>query len=156
VRAVQLAEPLGVLAVDVDPERVAELDEQPGDWDVRQGDFATYDFADYTSTGHEPRFDVIIGNPPYNAAETHVRRALSLRSKPFGVVAFLLRLAFLESAERVPFWREHPASKIYVLSERPSFSGGTTDNAAYGIFVWSTWHRGPTELEVVQWKGARE
>jgi hypothetical protein len=134
--------PTHTTALDVDPDRVAELRGVVADPVL--GDFETHDFGAV--------FDGIVGNPPFVHAEAHVRRALALRDAR-GVAAFLLRLAFLESKERIPFWKEHPASKIYVLSERPSFSGGSTDNAAYGVFVWAKWHRGPTQIEVMQWKG---
>ena len=78
---------------------------------------------------------LIIGNPPYSEAESHVRHALDIVARD-GRVAFLLRLAFCESAGRIAFWRAHPAESIHVLAERPSFTGGGTDNAAYGFFVW--------------------
>jgi hypothetical protein len=100
---------------------------------------------------HEKEFDLVIGNPPFSAAEAHVRKALTFRN-PWGSVAFLLRLAFLESVERVPFWKEHPASKVYVFSQRPSFTGGKTDTAAYGLFVWQRGWTRPTELEVCSWR----
>jgi hypothetical protein len=132
-----------VHAVDADPIRIAELPKQVGAVDVIA---RCADFLDI-----EGSFNLIIGNPPYSGAEAHARHALSLRAR-HGVVAFLLRLAFLESQERQPFWSEHPASKIYVLSERPSFTGGKTDNSAYGFFVWANWHRGPTEMEVMSWR----
>lgn len=49
----------------------------------------------------------------------------------------LLRLAFLESKKRCDFWQKHPVSKLYVLSERPSFTGAGTDATAYAWFVWN-------------------
>jgi hypothetical protein len=94
--------------------------------------------------------DWIVGNPPYNQAEAHIRRALGLS----GQVAFLLRLAMLESRARVDLWRKHPARKVWVLAERPSFTNGKTDSAAYGWFWWDQTWEGPTELEVVSWRGA--
>lgn len=152
VEALRPLDPQVIVAVDIDPERVTDLLARfpsPMDFHVSPelGDFQTREFRAID------RYDGVIGNPPFNAAEEHVRAALRLR-KRFGVVAFLLRLAFLESKDRIPFWKENPASKIYVLSERPSFSGlgGSTDNAAYGVFVWATWHKGPTEIEVCSWK----
>lgn len=78
--------------------------------------------------------DWIVGNPPYSEAEAHVRRALDLQ--PRRGAAFLLRLAFLESEKRAAFWREHRPSAVYVLTRRPSFTGGGTDSAAYGWFIW--------------------
>jgi hypothetical protein len=87
--------------------------------------------------------DLIIGNPPYNNAEAHIRHALDI-VQPCGRVAFLLRLAFCESQSRIEFWRDHPAATIHVLAERPSFTGGKTDTAAYGFFVWQPGYSGPT------------
>lgn len=92
----------------------------------------------------------IVGNPPYRDAMAHVRHALRQTDRH---VVFLLRLAFLESRKRAAFWSKHPCRKIWVLSERPSFTGGGTDSAAYGWFWWDAEHRGPTELEVLSWKG---
>jgi len=70
-----------------------------------------------------------------DAAEDHVRHALKLTHDN---VAFLLRLAFLESDKRIAFWKEHPAYKVWPLAHRPSFTAdGKTDNAAYGWFWWS-------------------
>ena len=96
-------------------------------------------------------FDLVIGNPPFSGALPHTEHALLLRSS-FGAVAFLLRLAFLESKDRASFWRSNPASKVYVFSERPSFTGGGTDSAAYGLFVWQRGWTRPTELEVASWR----
>lgn len=77
------------------------------------------------------------------------------------MVAFLLPLSFLESAERgvkskvhkTPFWKEHPATCVYVLSERPSFTGKGTDSNAYGFFVWQNRRvKYPTRLEMISWR----
>lgn len=98
-------------------------------------------------------YDAIVGNPPYSLAEEHVRHALKLLSHG-GVVAFLLRVAFLESKTRIPFWSEHRAQEVHVLAERPSFMGGKTDSTAYGLFIW---RKGVltigTKLDVFSWGG---
>lgn len=96
-------------------------------------------------------FDLVIGNPPFCDAEEHIRHALS-RVRSGGHVAMLLRLAFLESRGRVPFWSAWPARKVWALSECPSFTGKGTDSSAYGFFLWQKGYRGPTELEVVSWR----
>lgn len=152
VRAITMTTPCPskVFAVDVDRVRCDELQALP--IEATGGIMVLPTCCDFSDFGGS--YDLILGNPPYNLAETHARHALSLRSR-FGAVAFLLRLAFFESKERIDFWDEHPASKVYVLSERPSFTGGKTDNSAYGFFVWANWHRGPTELEVISWKSSR-
>lgn len=99
-------------------------------------------------------YSAIVGNPPYSLAEQHIRHALDrLLPARGGTLAFLLRLAFLESRARAPFWKQYRCKKIYSLVERPSFVGGKTDSSAYGFFVWQTGYKGKTELEVVSWKG---
>lgn len=91
--------------------------------------------------------DWAVGNPPYKDAEAHVRHALSVARVG---VAFLLRLAFLESAGRFPFWRAYPAARVSVFSRRPSFvASGATDSCAYAWIEWRHgWRRG-TELEIL-------
>ena len=122
------------IGVDIDPEVEPDV----------CADFATLDPSRYAP-------DAVIGNPPFSHAEEHTRHALKLVSRQGGVVAFLLRLAFLEGKARAAFWSEHPAAHVYVLSERPSFTGGATDSCAYGVFVWAP-HRGPTTLSHLSWK----
>lgn len=102
------------------------------------------------------RQDLVLGNPPYRQAELHVRKALSCLTDG-GTLAMLLRLAFLEGKRRIPFWAKRPATKVYALSERPSFSGdGATDATAYGFFVWKRGCHAKTLLEVLSWKGNAE
>lgn len=80
------------------------------------------------------RPDLVIMNPPFNLAQSFCERAFSEIS-PGGEVAALMRLAMLESRSRAGFWAAHPAD-VYVLGKRPSFTGGGSDSAAYGWFVW--------------------
>ena len=131
------------VALDVDP-TAAGL--------IGSHECAAEDFLD-PSVPHEP-YALIVGNPPYATAEAHIRRALDLVADG-GYVAFLLRLAMLESMQRVPLWRDHPPLAVHVLSRRPSFTGGGTDSAAYGFFVWRRGHRGPTALHwLPDWRTA--
>ena len=114
-------------------------------------DFLKTSFEDFNRG--ENRYDLVIGNPPYKCAEDHVRRGLSLL-RVGGTLAFLLRLSFAESKERIEFWRAYPAAHVYVLSERPSFTGGGTDSSAYAFFVWRNQRRlHPTAFEIVSWGG---
>ena len=57
-------------------------------------------------------------------------------------VAVLLRLAFLESRQRHAWWQDHPVDALYVLSQRPSFTGRGTDATSYGVFVYRGTDRG--------------
>ncbi|TWA90680.1 hypothetical protein FBY14_104184 [Azospirillum brasilense] len=91
----------------------------------------------------------IITNPPFNSAEGFVATALRQAQGKF---ALLLRLAFLEGANRSrTIFHKHPPSRVWVFSERITFypkgmkvtGSGTT---AYAWFVWDKDHAGPTEL----------
>jgi hypothetical protein len=114
------------------------------------------------------KWDWVVGNPPFRSAEEQVRRALGLNTRH---VAFLLRLAFFETAERIAFWQEHQQHlrKVWVLAQRPSFGAivqgqetmfgrqvidysGSTDSCAYGWFWFDLHHDGPSEIEVLPWK----
>jgi hypothetical protein len=92
----------------------------------------------------------IVTNPPYNAAEGFVRAGLEASTRKF---AFLLRLAFLEGANRQrTIFSQSPPSRIWVFSERITFypagavqkGSGTT---AYAWFVWDKSSSGATEMK---------
>jgi hypothetical protein len=98
----------------------------------------------------EKRFDNIVTNPPYNAAEGFVRSGLELANRKF---ALLLRLAFLEGANRQrTVFSTNPPSRVWVFSERITFypagaevkGSGTT---AYAWFVWDKDAPNRTELK---------
>jgi hypothetical protein len=79
-----------------------------------------------------PLADVIITNPPFSLARDFVAASLP-RAR---YVAMLLRLNFLSSGERANLMRSN-APDVYVLPNRPSFSGGgRTDSVEYAWFVW--------------------
>ena len=81
------------------------------------------------------RPDLVVMNPPFCLAQEFVEAALA-RVTPGGSVVALLRLAFLESAKRVPFHKAQP-STVLILSSRPSLTAnGKTDSSAYAWFVF--------------------
>lgn len=97
----------------------------------------------------ERRSQNIITNPPFHSAEAFVATALKQADGKF---ALLLRLAFLEGANRAnTIFHRSPPSRVWVFSERITFypkgavaaGSGTT---AYAWFVWDKTHAGPTEL----------
>lgn len=76
--------------------------------------------------------DVLITNPPFSLALDFVRAALPIA--PW--VVMLLRLNFIASRARAGvFSREMP--DVYVLPNRPSFTGGGSDATEYAWFVWT-------------------
>lgn len=93
--------------------------------------------------------DNIVTNPPYNVAEAFVAQGLTLARRK---VALLLRLAFLEGANRArTIFLVRPPARVWVFSERITFymkgaeqsGSGTT---AYAWFVWDKDATGGTEL----------
>lgn len=129
--------PLTVLAVDLDPAAPGLALADLG----RAGDFLAWEPDPLA------RPDLVVGNPPFSAAEAHARHALAVARPGSGRVALLLRLAFLEGLRRLPFWREHPPSVVLPLARRPSFTGGGTDSCAYAVFAWDLARSAPPVLE---------
>ncbi len=87
------------------------------------------------------RYAVAFGNPPYIKALEFVKRSFEVAD----VVVFLLRINFLASADRAEYMRSHTPS-IYVLPNRPSFTGGGGDATEYAWFVWGL---GPALVHVL-------
>lgn len=85
-------------------------------------------------------FDLALGNPPFSIAEAIIRRALQVARS----VAMLLRMDYLGSAARVPFW-QGPARDpwIRVIPEHISFDGDGTDSSTYAWFLWNVELSGP-------------
>lgn len=84
-------------------------------------------------------FDVAITNPPYSLAMPMIEHALAFEAR---FIVMLLRLNFLASGGRADFMRTH-APDVYVLPNRPSFSGSGTDSIEYAWFVWHGRRRRP-------------
>lgn len=133
LRAMAHRQPFGVSVCDIDPDAAGfEIGGVPF-----VGDFLTM------PRPNTPRPIWVVGNPPYKHAMEHVEHALSMAMPNPGGVAFLLRLAFVESESRRAFWRKWPVTEMHILSKRPSFTGGKTDSCAYAFFVWHAGERQP-------------
>lgn len=82
---------------------------------------------------HSVQADVILTNFPFSLAQEFLTKAL----KDAPTVAALLSLNFLGSAERAAWWHELPPVQLYILPDRPSFSGdGGADSVTYAWYVW--------------------
>lgn len=80
-------------------------------------------------------FDLVLGNPPYKKAQEHIEHAMYLL-RPMGILGFLLRLNFLSSKGRFSFFQRLPPWRVYVLVDRPDFTGEGGDATEYAFFVW--------------------
>lgn len=95
--------------------------------------------ADFLTWKPTDKYDLIITNPPFSIAKQVAEKCLEIAGDE-ATVALLLRLSFLASQERHAFWQQHPLSELLVLSARPSFTGGGTDNSEYAWYVWRPNH----------------
>ncbi len=84
-------------------------------------------------------YDLVLGNPPYSHAQQHAELGLT-RLNPGGHLAFLLRMAFLNSQSRVETLWSKPTDRLrYLLplAQRPSFTGdGKTEHSEYAQYIW--------------------
>lgn len=91
----------------------------------------------------------IVTNPPFKFVAPFMRQALSLST---GKVAFLLRLACLEGAERRQIFESTPLARVWVFSRRLQiWRNGDATSAASGMipfawFIWDREHDGPPSL----------
>lgn len=101
----------------------------------------------------ERRVANIVTNPPFHSAESFVAQGIKLSEKKF---ALLLRLAFLESANRAnTIFLKNPPSRVWVFSERITFYPRNVEKAgsgttAYAWFVWDKDSPGSTELKWIK------
>lgn len=82
-------------------------------------------------TGRRSFFDAAILNPPFTHAQAFIDRCKVMATW----VCALERLNFLEGEERCEWLRADPPD-VYVLPNRPSFTGEGTDSIAYAWFAW--------------------
>lgn len=90
--------------------------------------------------------DLILCNPPFKHAQELLEGLLTQR--PNTTIMALLRLNFLGSQKRVPFWRDNPPTHIHVFPKRLSFrqpdhipeecrrEKAGTDSQEYAVFCW--------------------
>ena len=89
----------------------------------------------------------IITNPPYSLAREFIDRALKL-TRPYGLVAMLLRTDYDHAATRRDLFEQAPFAKKLVLTKRIKWfedsKGQPSFNHAW--FIWDWKHDGPPTL----------
>lgn len=105
-----------------------------------------YDYLNYSFKGSH--INTVITNPPFNIAQQIIERALDDVVEG-GEVIMLLRVNFLGSQKRKPFWKDAPLKHVYVLSKRPAFINGKTDSIEYAWFVFERGYTDKATIEVI-------
>lgn len=78
--------------------------------------------------------ECVVTNPPFSLAKEFCDHAIKHSKETF----MLLRLNFLGSVQRRIWWKTNEPAAIFVITPRPSFTGGGTDSCEYGWFYWGT------------------
>lgn len=78
-------------------------------------------------------FKLSISNPPYRYAREIVEASIMVSEE----VHMLLRINFLGSAKREPFFREYGTPDVFVLPNRPGFFGDGGDATEYAWMRWT-------------------
>lgn len=113
---------------DLDPASALEASGEEGVEVAVAGDYVRF-ALDPLIRG--TRFEVAITNPPYRDADRFVRQALEQAP----IVAMLLRLNWL-AGERRADWLRDNTPDVFVLPNRPDFTGGGGDATDYAWIVW--------------------
>lgn len=86
------------------------------------------------------RHPVIISNPAFFLAQEIIEHSMNLYDDGYQpLIIMLLRLGFLGSKKRSSWWQGREPDAIYVLSDRPDFTGDGGDSSDYGWYFWN-WH----------------
>lgn len=100
------------------------------------GHSAVLDFTTFNHHATKP-FDVTITNPPYS----HAQEIAEVCFRTSNDIFLLLRVNFLGSKKRHPFYRKYGVPDLLVLPNRPPYvenpeGGSDTDATEYAWFHW--------------------
>jgi hypothetical protein len=148
-----------VTAVELEPSRRKAL-EDAGAHRVYTWGWVEWAAEAANSQSDEGVDRIILGNPPFRQAQEHVEAGLDLL-RDGDCLAFLLRLNFLGSKDRVRFWRRPGLESVQTIAPRPSFGLNKhgkpgSDGTEYALFTWRKGHRGaPRILRPLVWTPPR-
>lgn len=109
-------------------------------WNIYNSDFLEADWV----AGRTPA--TVLTNPPYSLAPEFLARSLEWLPRG-GSVYFLMRLNWLSPKRNRPIPTFDELAGVYVLPERPSFTGdGKTDATEYAWLHWVKDFSGPARF----------
>ena len=101
------------------------------------------------------RFDVVLTNPPFSAAQEFILRAKQVARQK---VVLLLPLSYLHGKKRLDkIWtdKEFPLSSVYAFSRYVDLSSPLRDDGKYNtammVFAWFVWDRNHKGEPVIRW-----
>jgi hypothetical protein len=112
--------------------------------------------VDYLTAKRPAHVKGIVTNPPYKLAARFADKAM--QEVPY--LALLLRTNFLESTNRLPFFREHEPARIWISSRRlpmmHRFGWSGPRAPSNTCFAWFVWDKTATQKRIVDWFDWRE
>ncbi len=93
------------------------------------------------------RGEHVLMNPPYRDALEWVVKGVEEADS----VLALLRLGFMGSQARMPFWVANTPRAVVTLAKRPSFTGKGSDSADYAWFFWTKSPKLQTRFTTLSW-----
>lgn len=100
------------------------------------------------SVYHNQKYDAIITNPPFNAAELFIRRSLEIAP----VVVMLLKAQYWNTKNRKKLFRETRPMMELNLTWRPAFLAQERGNSPLMDVMWAVWqrgHQGPCAIDMI-------
>lgn len=90
-------------------------------------------------THPEIEVDWIITNPPFNLAESFIRKSLSITTN----VAMLLKSQYWHAAGRLKLFADHPPAFVLPLTWRPAFLEAERGSSPLMDVIWVVWQGEP-------------
>ena len=107
--------------------------------------------VDYLNAKLPAGVEGVVTNPPYKLAVRFAHKAM--REVPY--LALLLRTNFLESTNRLPFFRQHEPARIWISARRLPMMhrhGWTGPRAPSNTcFAWFIWDNKASQKRIVDW-----
>jgi hypothetical protein len=105
---------------------------------------------DFLASPSDLRGTAIVSNPPYKLAQEFIQKVID-EGCPYH--AWLLRLNFLESIRRKPFFEGQPPSRLWVSSRRlpqmHQYGWAGRETSANACYCWYIWDKAsPSEMQV--------
>lgn len=144
IRALRWNNIVDTFAIESDPRAIDQLTTVNG----KALTFNTSFFVNELSDDF-PSMDYIIINPPYTLIEQFIERSFMFL-KYDGHICVLLRLGHLAGVKRGRFLRKYQPKYVYILCQRPSFSGTAADIGGYAWVVWDS-YIDPQRDTIVRW-----
>lgn len=115
---------------------------------------------DFTTDHQCCAYDLICGNPPFNAIEAHLEASFEAVSET-GIIAYLLPVLWFTAAgplnqrknRLLGAWKP---SHQYLITPRPTFrEKAGSDSAAYALWVWAPGMRRHSGFDILDWESER-